>query len=38
MLQKTIRDAVSVSGIGLHTGRNVTMTFKPAPENSGYRF
>lgn len=38
MLQKTIRDVVSVSGIGLHTGRNVTMTFKPAPENSGYRF
>lgn len=38
MLQKTIRDVVSVSGVGLHTGRNVTMTFKPAPENSGFRF
>lgn len=38
MLQKTIAKEVSVSGIGLHTGRQVTMTFKPAPENSGYRF
>lgn len=38
MLQQTIRDVVSVSGIGLHTGRQVTMTFKPAPENSGFRF
>ena len=38
MLQQTIREVVSVSGIGLHTGRKVTMTFKPAPENSGFRF
>ena len=38
MNQRTISQAVSVSGIGLHTGRMVTMTFQPAPENSGIRF
>ncbi len=36
--QHTIRDSVSVSGIGLHTGVKSTITFKPAPENSGIRF
>ena len=27
-----------MSGIGLHTGNLTTMTFRPAPENTGYRF
>lgn len=27
-----------MSGVGLHTGRNVTLTFKPADANHGYRF
>lgn len=36
--QKTISQAVSVSGTGLHTGNNVTLTFKPAPENHGFKF
>ena len=27
-----------MSGVGLHTGSITTMTFKPAAENSGYRF
>ncbi|MDF1547336.1 MAG: bifunctional UDP-3-O-[3-hydroxymyristoyl] N-acetylglucosamine deacetylase/3-hydroxyacyl-ACP dehydratase [Bacteroidales bacterium] len=36
--QKTIAKAVSLSGIGLHTGLNVEITFKPAPENHGYAF
>ncbi len=36
--QKTIKNPVSVSGVGLHTGVKSTMTFKPAPENSGIRF
>ncbi len=36
--QTTIRDTVSISGIGLHTGASVTLTFHPAPENHGYRF
>ncbi|MCX6245816.1 MAG: bifunctional UDP-3-O-[3-hydroxymyristoyl] N-acetylglucosamine deacetylase/3-hydroxyacyl-ACP dehydratase [Bacteroidetes bacterium] len=36
--QKTIKTSVSVSGTGLHTGKDVTLTFHPAPENSGYKF
>lgn len=36
--QRTIKTAVSVSGTGLHTGENVTMTFNPAPENHGFKF
>ena len=36
--QKTIAKEVTLSGVGLHTGKSVTMTFKPAPENSGYAF
>jgi len=36
--QRTIKNPVSVSGIGLHTGVQSTVTFKPAPENSGIRF
>lgn len=38
MNQTTIKNAVSVSGIGLHSGRQVTLTFKPASANHGYRF
>lgn len=36
--QKTIAKAASVSGKGLHTGLNVTLWFKPAPENFGIQF
>ncbi len=36
--QRTIRQPVSLSGTGLHTGKNVTLTLKPAPENHGYKF
>lgn len=36
--QRTIKSEVSVSGVGLHTGAQVTLTFKPAPENHGYKF
>jgi len=36
--QKTIRNSVSIDGVGLHTGKKVTLTFKPAPENYGYKF
>ena len=36
--QRTIKRDVSVSGVGLHTGQAVTLTFKPAPENHGYKF
>ena len=36
--QKTIKEQISISGIGLHTGCTTTLTFKPAPENSGIVF
>ena len=36
--QKTIAKEVTLSGVGLHTGKSVNMTFKPAPENYGYAF
>ncbi len=36
--QKTIQREVSLSGVGLHTGNEVKMTFKPAPENHGFAF
>lgn len=36
--QRTIAKEVSLSGVGLHTGENVTMKFLPAPENHGYAF
>jgi len=36
--QRTIKDQVSISGVGLHTGNEVVITFKPAPENYGYKF
>ncbi|MGB4776654.1 MAG: bifunctional UDP-3-O-[3-hydroxymyristoyl] N-acetylglucosamine deacetylase/3-hydroxyacyl-ACP dehydratase [Daejeonella sp.] len=36
--QRTIKAEVSVKGVGLHTGQAVTMTFKPALENHGYKF
>jgi len=36
--QKTIKNNVTLSGVGLHTGNKVTMTFKPAPVNTGYVF
>lgn len=36
--QQTILKAVSVSGVGLHTGVQATMTFLPAPSNHGYKF
>lgn len=36
--QKTIKTEISLTGVGLHTGKEVTMTFKPAPINNGYTF
>ena len=36
--QRTIKHAVSISGVGLHTGEKVTLTFNPAPENHWYKF
>ncbi len=36
--QKTIKSEISLTGVGLHTGKDVTMTFKPSPINSGFSF
>ncbi|MBP7167882.1 MAG: bifunctional UDP-3-O-[3-hydroxymyristoyl] N-acetylglucosamine deacetylase/3-hydroxyacyl-ACP dehydratase [Bacteroidia bacterium] len=36
--QRTIKNPVTVSGVGLHTGINVNLTFKPAPENHWFKF
>lgn len=36
--QKTILNEISLTGVGLHTGKEVKMTFKPAPVNNGYTF
>jgi UDP-3-O-[3-hydroxymyristoyl] N-acetylglucosamine deacetylase/3-hydroxyacyl-[acyl-carrier-protein] dehydratase len=36
--QRTLKSAVTVSGVGLHTGKFTTITFKPAPDNHGFKF
>ena len=35
--QKTLKDSFSLSGKGLHTGLQLTVTFNPAPDNYGYK-
>ncbi len=37
-LQKTLKEEVSLTGIGLHTGQEVLLTMKPAKENTGFVF
>lgn len=36
--QHTIKEEISISGAGIHTGQSVTMTIKPAAPNSGISF
>lgn len=36
--QQTIKTEVSLHGVGLHTGKNVTVKFLPAPPNHGIKF
>jgi UDP-3-O-[3-hydroxymyristoyl] N-acetylglucosamine deacetylase len=36
--QKTLRSSVPCTGVGLHSGRKVTMTLKPAEPNAGVTF
>ena len=36
--QTTISKEVSLKGVGLHTGKEVTLTFKPAEVNNGFAF
>jgi UDP-3-O-[3-hydroxymyristoyl] N-acetylglucosamine deacetylase/3-hydroxyacyl-[acyl-carrier-protein] dehydratase len=37
-LQTTIKKDVRLNGVGLHTGKNVSLKFSPAPANTGYKF
>ena len=36
--QTTISKKISLSGVGLHTGKDVKLTFHPSEANSGYVF
>ena len=36
--QRTLKDSITFKGKGLHTGVDVTMTLKPAPDSHGYMF
>lgn len=38
MKQQTIKSEFTVKGKGLHSGLDITATFKPAPDNFGYKF
>ena len=38
VLQNTIANQITLEGVGLHTGKNVVLTFKPAPANTGFVF
>ena len=38
MKQTTLSKSISTNGIGLHTGVEVNLTLRPAPENTGYIF
>ena len=37
-LQRTLKRSISCAGIGLHSGKKVTLSLKPAPAGSGIRF
>ena len=36
--QRTIAKSFSLKGVGLHSGEEVQLTFKPAPEGHGVKF
>lgn len=36
--KRTLKAAAAISGVGLHTGQKVNLTFVPAPDNHGYKF
>src|SRR4051812_19528900 len=38
MKQTTLGKKVSIKGVGLHTGVQVALSLRPAPENTGYIF
>jgi UDP-3-O-[3-hydroxymyristoyl] N-acetylglucosamine deacetylase / 3-hydroxyacyl-[acyl-carrier-protein] dehydratase len=38
MNQTSLQNPISIHGVGLHSGKQVTLTMKPAPAGHGYRF
>ena len=38
MLQRTLKNRISCTGIGLHTGVSVSLTLHPAPADTGIWF
>jgi UDP-3-O-[3-hydroxymyristoyl] N-acetylglucosamine deacetylase/3-hydroxyacyl-[acyl-carrier-protein] dehydratase len=36
--QRTLKDSISLEGVGLHTGDQVKIEICPAPDNHGYKF
>ncbi len=38
MKQLTVKEAVTISGVGLHSGKTATITIKPAAANAGIEF
>ena len=38
MKQHTLASPITLQGNGLHTGKDVTLTLKPAPVDTGYVF
>ncbi len=36
--QRTLKNVISATGVGLHTGEKVYLTLRPAPANSGIIF
>lgn len=36
--QRTLKNVIRATGVGLHTGEKVYLTLRPAPANSGIRF
>ncbi|MEA4918432.1 bifunctional UDP-3-O-[3-hydroxymyristoyl] N-acetylglucosamine deacetylase/3-hydroxyacyl-ACP dehydratase [Proteiniphilum sp.] len=37
MKQKTLKNSFTLSGVGLHTGLDIVVTFNPAPVDHGYK-
>ena len=38
MKQRTLKNTVTATGVGLHSGERVSLALHPAPENTGIRF
>ena len=36
--QRTLKNVVRATGVGLHSGETVYLTLRPAPENHGIQF